>query len=85
MSVEDKLISRRLLQEIYRYQSLDVEEVQITVINGAAYIGGVIRPSIGQYNLNMKEEMRIIGEVARKIPGLRSLTIDAKIETQPKK
>ena len=85
MSIEDKMISRRLLQEIYRYQSLDVDEVNITVTNGAAYIGGVIRPSLGQFNLNMKEELRIISEVARKIPGLRSLTIDAKIETSPKK
>lgn len=85
MSVEDKKLSRLLEHEMYRYQSLDVSDVNVQVTRSVGYIGGTIRPAAGLYYLNMKEEMRILTEASRKIPGLRDLVIDAKIETSPRR
>lgn len=83
MSVEDKRIYRLLEHELHRYQSLDISNMTLGVIRGVGYIGGIIRPAVGMYNLNMKDEMRIILENTRRVPGLRDLIIDAKIETSP--
>lgn len=83
MTVEDKRIGRLIEREIHRYQSLDVSETKVVVFHGVGYLGGILRPATGQYGLNMKEEMRILTEASRKIPGLKSLVIDAKIEESP--
>lgn len=85
MSVEDKRVSRLLEHELYRFQSLDISDVTVIVTRGVGYIGGVIRPATGMYSLNIKDEMRIIIEMSRKIPGLRDLVIDAKIEQSPRR
>ncbi len=83
MTVEDKRIGRLLEREIHRFQSVDVTDTKINVYHGVGYLGGVIRPAPGLYGLNMKEEIRIITESARKVPGLKSLVIDAKIDDSP--
>lgn len=85
MSVEDKRIGRQLEREINRFQSLDLGDIRIQVFNGNAYVGGIIRPAIGQYSLNIKEELRVFTETSMKVPGIRSVTIDARVETSPKK
>jgi hypothetical protein len=85
MGLEDKRISRLLEHELYRFQSLDISDARIQVTHGVGYVGGVIRPAAGLYYLNMKEELRVVTESTRKIPGLRDLVIDAKIEQSPKR
>lgn len=85
MSVEDKRLSRLLEHELHRFQSLDLTDALVTVIRGVGYIGGILRPMVGLYNLNMKEEMRLVHEGLKRVPGLRDLVIDAKIETSPRR
>lgn len=85
MSVEDKHIARLLHREVVRRQGLDVSEVKINVMRGVGYLGGVIRPAPGVMFVNMKEELKYITEGAKKVPGLRDLVIDARIETSAKK
>lgn len=84
MSVEDKRISRLLEHELVRAANLDVSDVNIKVMHGVGYIGGVIRPATGMHSLNMKNEMRVFAESTRRIPGLRDLVIDAKLESTPR-
>jgi hypothetical protein len=85
MSVEDKRITRQLEHELNRFQSLDISEAQLLVIHGTAYLGGILRPAIGMYSLNIKEEMRIFTEIAMKVPGIHGVTVDAKLEMSPRK
>ena len=85
MSLEDKKVTRQLERELNRFQSLDVTDTRVQVIHGTAYVGGIIRPATGQYSLNIKEEMRIFTEITLKVPGIRGLTIDARLETSPRR
>ncbi|HEY3378269.1 MAG TPA: hypothetical protein VGL77_12325 [Armatimonadota bacterium] len=85
MGVEDKRIYRLVEHELHRYQNIDLEEVRVTVTNGIVYIGGVLRPAVGMHYINIKEEARIIGESMRKVPGMRDLVIDAKLDESPRK
>ena len=85
MGVEDKQFTRRLERELSRFATLDITEARISVTHGNAYIGGVIRPGIGQYSLNIKNEMRVFTEVALKVPGIRAVNIDARLESAPRK
>ena len=85
MSLEDKKVTRQLERELYRFQSLDVTEARVQVMNGNAYLGGTIRPANGMYTLNIKEEMRIFTEIALKMPSIRSLVIDARLESSPRR
>ena len=85
MSVEDKQHTRHLERELSRFQTLDITEARIAVTHGNAYISGVIRPGLGQFSLNIKNEMRVFTEIALKVPGIRSITIEARLETSPRK
>jgi len=84
MSVEDKQAQRTLSRELFRRQSLDLADVIVSVMRGVGYISGVIRPQSGVY-LNMKEEMQILKDMAKKVPGVRDIVIDAKIEQTSKR
>lgn len=83
MSVEDKKIGRLLERELHRNQSLDLDNITILVARGVGYLGGVLRPAAGLYYVNIKDEVRVLTENARKIPGLKDLVIDARLEEAP--
>jgi hypothetical protein len=79
MSVEDKQMTRELTRELYRRRNLDLSDARINVARGVGYIGGVIRPAIGEY-IHPKDELKTLQDVAKRVRGLRDLVIDARFE-----
>jgi hypothetical protein len=85
MGIEDKRISRILEHELYRFQSLDITEAKVTVVHAIGYVGGILRPSKEVGYLDMKNEVRILQDHVKRIPGLNSLVVDAKLINEAKK
>jgi hypothetical protein len=84
MGVEDKMVARELLREFNRRRNIDVSDVKISVSRGIGFVGGVIRAAPGE-SLDPKVEMKAIQESARRISGLKGLTIEARFDTSSKK
>jgi osmotically-inducible protein OsmY len=83
MSVEDKTLARLLFRELNRRRHLDLSDVKCSVTRGVGYIGGIIRPSLGEF-MDPKAELKAIQDGAKRVPGIRDVTIDVRFEMSAK-
>jgi hypothetical protein len=84
MSVEDKKLARELQRELYRRRHLDLTETKYSVTRCVAYIGGIIRPSMGEY-IDPKVEEKALIDGAKRVPGLRDVVFEAKFVIDAKR
>jgi len=84
MSVEDKKLLREVMRELSRRRNIDASDVRLSVSRAVAYVGGVIRPAVGE-NLDVKFEIKNIIDGMRRIPGIRDAVVDARFEQSTKK
>lgn len=77
MSVEDKKMARLMLREIGRRSELDLSDVKVSVARYVGYVAGVIRPQMGCYISNPKEEIKAIHDLGMRVPGLRDVVVEA--------
>lgn len=84
MSVEDKQLGRELLREMSRRRSIDISDTRMTVTRGIAWIGGIIRPSLGEI-YDPKTEAEQIKESIKRIPNMKDVVWEAKMEVSTKK
>lgn len=79
MSVEDRTTARLVMRELNRRRHLDLSDVKVSVSRGVAYVGGVIRASLGEW-LDPKAEMKAILDGCRRVPGLKDVAFEARFE-----
>ena len=84
MSVEDKQLLRELTRELNRRRSIDISDVRLGVTRGIAYVGGIIRPTLGEY-FDPKTEKEHIKEAILRIPNMKDVQFDAIFEISTKK
>ena len=84
MSVEDKQLLRELTRELNRRRSIDISDTRMGVTRGIAYIGGIIRPSLGEI-FDPKTETEQIKDAVKRIPNMKDVQFDAKFEISTKK
>jgi len=84
MSVEDKHIGREVLREMNRRRSIDITDARMSVTRGIAWIGGIIRPSLGE-EWDPKVEKEQIKDLLKRIPGVKDVVVEAKFEVSQKK
>ena len=84
MSLEDKLLGRELMREMGRRRSIDITDARLAVNRGVAYIGGVIRPSMGEW-FDPKVEKEQIKEAVKRIPNIKDVIFEARFEISTKK
>lgn len=84
MSVEDRTMARLLMREVNRRRHLDLTEIKVSVSKGIGYVGGIIRPNLGEF-MDPKAEMKAITDGAKRIPGIRDVVIDAKFDISSRK
>jgi hypothetical protein len=79
MSVEDRTTARLVTRELNRRRHLDLTDVKVSVSRGVAYIGGIIRPMLGEW-MDPKVEMKAIMDGCKRVPGLKDVAFEAKFE-----
>ncbi|MBC7287360.1 MAG: hypothetical protein H5T86_04800 [Armatimonadetes bacterium] len=81
MPVEDKAAARRVERELWKLP-IDPTLVTVSVINGVCYIGGRVRRmrTPEGRGVDLRKAMRDFEEIARQLPGIRDVVIDAFIE-----
>jgi len=84
MSVEDKQLLRELTREMNRRRSIDISDIRLGVTRGVAWVGGIIRPSLGEI-FDPKTEAEQIKEAIKRIPNMKDVTFEAKIEISTKR
>ena len=84
MSVEDKQLLRELTRELNRRSNIDISDIRLGVTRGVAYIGGIIRPSLGEL-VDPKTEGEHIKEAVKRIPNMKDVMFDAKFEISTKR
>jgi len=84
MSVEDKQLLRELNRELNRRQSIDISDIRLGVIRGVAWIGGIIRPSLGEL-FDPRVETEQIKEAVKRIPNMKDVTFEARFEISTKR
>ncbi|MHB9026753.1 MAG: hypothetical protein ACYC7E_21690 [Armatimonadota bacterium] len=84
MSVEDKQLGRELSREMNRRRHLDISDVRLSVTRGVGYIGGTLRPSVGEF-FDPKVELNSLKEISKRIPGLRDLVVEVKFDMGAKR
>lgn len=84
MSVEDKQLGRELSRELTRRRSIDISDIRMTVTRGVAYIGGIIRPSLGE-TFDPKVETEQIKDAIKRIPNMKDVVFEAHFEISTKK
>jgi len=84
MSVEDKQLLRELMRELNRRRSIDITDTRMGVTRGIAWVGGIIRPSLGEV-FDPKTEMEQIKESIKRIPNMKDVNFEARIEISTKK
>lgn len=76
MPVEDMQMSRRVQREISKRASVDSSLINLRSIHGVVYISGRIRPVRGAVNVNLEEELHIIAQNIKRIPGVRDVVME---------
>jgi hypothetical protein len=84
MSVEDKQLGRELLREMSRRRSIDISDTRMTVTRGVAWVGGIIRPSLGE-EFDPKVETEQIKDLIKRIPNMKDVVWEAHFEISTKK
>jgi len=84
MSVEDKQLLRELTREMNRRSNLDISDIRLGVTRGVAYIGGIIRPSLGEI-IDPKVDTEHIKEAVKRIPNMKDVIFDARFEISTKR
>lgn len=85
MGIEDKKMARQIQRELARRGDLDFSEAKVSVARYVGYIAGVIHPQPGMTIMNRKEELKIIHDLAMRVPGLRDVVIEATLDDGIKK
>lgn len=84
MSVEDKQLLRELMRELNRRRSIDVSDTRMGVTRGVAWVGGIIRPSLGEL-IDPKTETEQIKDAIKRIPNMKDVNFEAIFEISTKK
>jgi acid phosphatase class B len=76
MPLEDMQMTRRVQREIGKRVALDSTQVNTRAVHGVVYITGRVRAMRGAVNLSLEDEMQIVAQNIKRIPGVRDVVIE---------
>lgn len=78
MPTEDPETTRRVRAQITR-RYVDSSQLDVRVIHGTVYLGGVLRQLRTHKEVDLEKEMETISHVLRQQPGIRDVIWEAAI------
>lgn len=76
MPAEDLQMTRRCQREIGKRVAIDGNLINVRAIHGVVYLTGRARLQRGAMNVNIEEEMNIIAQNIRRLPGVRDVVME---------
>lgn len=76
MPVEDMHMTRRVQRELGKRVALDTNLVNVRSVHGVVYVNGRVRAMRAVVNLSLEEEMAIVAQNIKRIPGVRDVIMD---------
>lgn len=76
MPLEDTQTSRRVQRQLAKRSALDITQVNTRAIHGVVYITGRVRLMRGTVNVSLEDEMQIVAQNIRRIPGIRDVVLE---------
>lgn len=76
MPVEDMHMTRRVQRELGKRVALDTNLVTVRSIHGVVYVNGRVRAMRAVINLSLEDEMAIVAQNIKRIPGVRDVVME---------
>lgn len=76
MPVEDMHMTRRVQRELGKRVALDTNLVTVRSIHGVVYVNGRVRAMRAVVNLSLEDEMAIVAQNIKRIPGVRDVIME---------